>query len=487
VYATTYTGGIARLQGLTAPSATPVDALGRTLAVDPASGEVYVDEGSDIALYREAAGVLGRIEAFGGAGMGALSGSFGVAVNTQSATGASGDVYADDGSGVVEIFGPATTLPSVKTGTVSNLGLSGATLNGEVDPEGIAVTSCEFEYSTQETFANSKTSQCASLPGSSEGYTAVSAHIAGLGLNTPYYYRLIAANNNGSTPGEPQSFISFKQAPSVNDKPAFASNVTQLSATLNGTLDPNSAPAGYHFAYGTTTAYGSSIPVPDQIVQAATADVAVAQELTGLQPGTTYHFALVADGPGGESVGPDETFQTPPVLPPAVGTGAAGEVTVDGASLTGSVDPQGWETSYYFQYGTSTAYGSRWPSLDVTLGGLSGGQAVESSLQNLQPGTVYHYRLVARNPGGTSYGPDQTFTTLEYPASVIQEAPILKTPIGINPEPGQSGSTKAPGKGKPKGKKHKKSKKRKAQAKKAGGARKARESASNSSAWTTTA
>jgi hypothetical protein len=429
---------------------------------------VYVDEGSDIALYREAAGVLGRIEAFGATGAGALSGSFGVAVNTQSATGALGDVYADDGSGVVEIFSPAVTLPSVKTTAVSNVVSSGATLNGEVDPEGLAVTSCEFEYSTEEAFADSKTSQCTSLPGSGDSYTAVSAHISSLGLNTPYYYRLIAANNNGSTPGEPQSFISFKQAPSVNDKPAFASNVSQLSATLNGTLNPNNAPAGYHFAYGTTTAYGSNIPIPDQIVQAATTDITVAQELNGLQPGTTYHFALVADGPGGESIGPDETFQTPPVPAPTVTTGGPGEVTVGAAFLTGSVDPEGWETTYYFQYGTSTAYGSRWPSLSITLGGLSGAQAIESSLQNLQPGTIYHYRLLATNPGGTTYGADETFTTQEYPAAAIQEAPILTTPIGINAtQPGSTGPTKPSSNGQPNTTKHKKSKRKKTKRRKA--------------------
>jgi hypothetical protein len=465
VYAATYdgSGGIARLEGLSAAQATPVDASGRTLAVDPASGEVYVDEGSDIALYREEGGVLGRIEAFGGPGAGALSESLGVAVNATTGTSASGFVYADDASGVVEVFGPALTLPSAETGTVSNVGLSGATLTGEVDPEGIAVTSCEFEYSTEETFASSKTAACASLPGSGDSYVAVSAHVSGLELNTTYYYRLLAANKSGSTPGESQSFISFKAPPSVDDKPAFASYVSPLTATLNGTLDPNNAPAGYHFEYGTTTAYGSNIPAPDQIVQAGTADTPVTQEVSGLQPGRTYHFALVADGPGGESIGPDETFQTPPVPPPTVTTGAPGEVTVGAATLTGSVDPQGWETTYYFQYGTTTSYGSRWPSLNITLGGLSGAQAVESSLQNLQPGTVYHYRLVARNPGATSYGADQTFTTLQYPMSAIQEAPVLKTPVGINPESGQSGSTrstKSPGKGKPKSKKRKQSKKK---------------------------
>ncbi len=115
-------------------------------------------------------------------------------------------------------------------------------------------------------------------------------------------------------------------------------------------------------------------------------------------------------------------------------TGGASEVGLGAATLLGSVDPQGFETSYFFEYGPSTAYGSRWPGIGVALGGLSGAQPVVSYVQNLLPGRLYHYRLVASDPGGTEYGADQTFQTLEYPASVIQEAPVLKTPIGINPE-----------------------------------------------------
>ena len=128
-------------------------------------------------------------------------------------------------------------------------------------------------------------------------------------------------------------------------------------------------------------------------------------------------------------------FTTPPAAAPVVTPGGARRGgRLGAATLAGTVDPQGWETGYFFEYGPSAAYGSRWPTLDVTLGALTGGQPIVTFLQNLQPGTTYHYRLAATNPGGTSYGADQTFTTQAYPASIIQEAPVLKTPLGINPE-----------------------------------------------------
>lgn len=149
-------------------------------------------------------------------------------------------------------------------------------------------------------------------------------------------------------------------------------------------------------------------------------------KMVGLQAGTTYHYRLVASSPGGTNVdSPDMTFTTMSVPAPLVSTGAAGGVGLGSATLNGTIDPHGWETTYSFQYGTSTGYGASWPTVPVALGGLSGAQPVSVFLENLQPGTLYHYRLVASNGGGTSYGPDQTFTTGEYPVSIVAQAPLL--------------------------------------------------------------
>jgi hypothetical protein len=63
----------------------------------------------------------------------------------------------------------------------------------------------------------------------------------------------------------------------------------------------------------------------------------------------------------------------------------------------------------------------------VDMGALEGPQPVVVSIPNLQPNTTYHYRLVASNGGGTTYGQDMTFTTGEYPAPAIQEPPTLGT------------------------------------------------------------
>ncbi len=259
--------------------------------------------------------------------------------------------------------------------------------------------------------------------------------------------------------GKDATFTTHESPARVNDQPAYASNISQFTATLNGMVDPKGIPTSYHFVYGTSTAYGSSAPSPDRYVPINEADDTVSQVLGELQPGITYHFALVANNPNGQSMGPDETFTTPSVPAPAVTTTGASEVTVGAATLSGTIDPQGFQTSYYFEYGPTSAYGSRWPGIPVALGGLGGAQPVVSYVQNLFPGTLYHYRLVATNPGGTSYGADETFQTPEYPASIVQTTPVLGVPIGINPE--TKPSSKAPKHKTKKKKTRKKAKRRK--------------------------
>jgi hypothetical protein len=301
-----------------------------------------------------------------------------------------------------------------------------ATFNGSLIPDRPAVTSCEFEYGIDTSSEHS--APCAQLPGAGTAPVEVHASVAGLQPNTLYHYRLSATNVNGTTTTPEQLFHTLFAAPAVNDRAAFASEVGQFSAVLNGEINPENALTSYRFVYGPTSAYGSSIPVPEGLTAVNYADDAVGEPLADLRADTTYHFALVAANAAGTVTGPDETFTTAsiPALP---STGAASDVTRSEALLSGTIDPQGWSTSYQFQYGTSTAYGSSWPSVEVSLGAFTGAQPVEITVENLQPGTTYHYRLVATSiGGGTSYGSDMTFTTAEYPVSVIQQSPLLTGP-----------------------------------------------------------
>ncbi|HEY8303881.1 MAG TPA: hypothetical protein VIG42_04740 [Solirubrobacteraceae bacterium] len=387
-----------------------------SIAVDPIHNRLFIDVGLSVKEYDVSTDTPVFSSEFG---LGVIQESEGVAVNDTS-----GDIYVSDlATRHAYIFGPMLVLPGAKTGGVAGVDAQGAVLEGEANPEAEPVTGCEFEYGLTSSYGS--TVPCSSTPGPGNGFVPVTATVELPEPNATYHYRLVVKNAYGAMEGQDHTVVSYKPAPSVNDTTAFASDVTVTGVTLNGAIDPHNVATGYHFAYGTTSAYGSVVPVPDLYTPENNVDDAVVpQGITGLQAGATYHFALVATSAGGTVTGPDETFTTAAVVLPAVDTGPAGGVGVGSATLTGSIDPQGSATAFHFEYGPTTAYGADWPTVDVQAGSFTGAQGMSIVVQNLQPGTTYHYRLVATNAGGTAYGADQAFTTPDYPVSVIQQAPL---------------------------------------------------------------
>jgi len=103
-------------------------------------------------------------------------------------------------------------------------------------------------------------------------------------------------------------------------------------------------------------------------------------------------------------------------MPPTVTTGSATSVTSSSATLNGTVNPNGSSTTYYFQYGTSTSYGSSTTS--TSAGSGTSDVSVDASISGRSSNTTYHYRLVATNSAGTSYGDDQSFTTDTSPEQI---------------------------------------------------------------------
>jgi hypothetical protein len=94
--------------------------------------------------------------------------------------------------------------------------------------------------------------------------------------------------------------------------------------------------------------------------------------------------------------------------PPAATTGAASAVTATTATLNGTVSPNKETTTYRFEYGPTTAYGSQTPA-GTTSGNAD--KAVSADITGLAPSTTYHFRLVATNASGTATGADAQFTT----------------------------------------------------------------------------
>ncbi len=187
------------------------------------------------------------------------------------------------------------------------------------------------------------------------------------------------------------------------------SDVTDTTATVDGTVSPNSEATTYTFEYGTTTAYGQST-VPASAGSGGSAQ-AVSASLILLSPSTTYHVRLAATNATGTTYGPDQTFTTTaPGAPSATSLSATG-VTASDATLEASVNPENALTTYHFEWGTTTAYSNQIPASDVSVGSDGTDHPVSQALTGLEPNTTYHFRVVATSPSGTTYGADRTFTT----------------------------------------------------------------------------
>lgn len=89
-----------------------------------------------------------------------------------------------------------------------------------------------------------------------------------------------------------------------------AESITPSHATLNGSVDPGGVQTSYHFEYGTTTSYGTSVPVPDSSAGSGVTPLAVSQEAVELQAETVYHYRLVASNGKDVVYGKDRTFRT---------------------------------------------------------------------------------------------------------------------------------------------------------------------------------
>src|SRR4051794_19123770 len=120
---------------------------------------------------------------------------------------------------------------------------------------------------------------------------------------------------------------------------------------------------------------------------------------------TMRKFTLLAALVGALTLSPSALAAAPTAT-----TGAATNVTSTTATVNGSVNSGKEQTTYHFEYGTTTAYGTSTP--DASAGKGNKTSNVSADLATLATSTTYHYRLVATNPSGTVAGADMTFTTL---------------------------------------------------------------------------
>ncbi len=392
-----------------------------SVGVDPATAHVYVGGYSNQTPIEEYASSGNLVDTFNS---GMVSPSLGPPLGL-AVRGSSGEVYADDYvNAVVDVFGSDVVVPDVTATAATELKQFTATLNGEVGQAGGGnVKSCQFEYVTQahfeaEGFEAAEEAPCSpATPYAS--VTNVSASLSALSPETTYHFRVAASNSNG--------IVSYSSDQTLTT-PALAvtgqaSNVTGKSATLNGTVDPDGATiTDCHFEYGPTTRYGQSQSCAS--TPSGSSPVAVSADITGLAENTTYHFRLVAaysDGSNaGSDAGLDETFTT--LTSPLIDAAYTTNLTESSVDLNAEINPMGFDTTYHFEWGTSTSYGNSVPVPDADIGSASSDVLVSQHLSGLSANTTYHWRVVATNSIGTTESQDHTFV-YQPPTSVSVGCP----------------------------------------------------------------
>ncbi len=207
----------------------------------------------------------------------------------------------------------------------------------------------------------------------------------------------------------------------VIDEPIIKSlemyDITGTTVKLKGSLLPRGDTVTYHFEYGTTPAFGSSSSIYKYTNT-------VEGKLTGLQSKTKYYLRLVATNENGSTFRTSEF--TTISLAPLVKIKQTVDVTETTATLYGQINPNSLPTSFYFEYGLTTALGlvtATYPPSNATEF-----LNVSAPVANLLPRQTYYYRLIATNDFASSQTESVSFFTAVKP--VISSYTPTTAPIG---------------------------------------------------------
>jgi hypothetical protein len=299
---------------------------------------------------------------------------------------------------------------------------------------------CQFEYisdaqfdaneaSGEPAFAGAGQTPCNPNPVTAADSPDVTAEITGLSPVTTYHLRLRVTNAGGSDSKVAAGTFTTQAVPPASVTLDPITDITTTSAHATGTINPG-APyddPGFSVSYEfhCTPSCGEAYELSGQIAadnsnHTVEADLRGVQGL-GLEPNTEYTVILTATNAGGPVDSAPRTFTTPAVAPVAETKPAFALEGGTEALVGGTINPRNSQTTYWIEYGTTSAYGNSIPAGEDASAGSGGKyQYFTQRLSGLTPSTEYHFRLVAENASGKVFGNDLNFETT--PAGPASEA-----------------------------------------------------------------
>jgi len=304
----------------------------------------------------------------------------------------------------------STSAPEVTTKSATNITETSATLRCSLDDTGDLATDVWFEYGTSQYNLSRSTSH--------DTYSSsrtIEKGVTGLSDDTTYYYRCMGQNSKGTDTGSVMSFRT-KDAyePEPQQKPTLttqaAVNISETSATLKCSVNPNGDTTTARFEWGTSASSLSRTTSSRTYSSTTTME----QYLSGLSANTTYYYRCTGENGGGSATGSTLSFRTgeayDPTSTPEVTTKSATNITETSATLRCSLDDTGdLATDVWFEYGTSQYNLSRSTSHDT----YSSSRTIEKGVTGLSDDTTYYYRCMGQNSKGTDTGSVMSFRTGE--------------------------------------------------------------------------
>ena len=290
-----------------------------------------------------------------------------------------------------------------------------------MNPNGSSTTAY-FQYGTSQ--SNLSSTVGTQSIGNGNSSVNVSYTLSGLSSNTTYYYRIVGSNGVGTNNGGIFSFTtstsSINQVPTISTN--GATNITENSVTLNGSVNPNGSSTTAYFQYGTSQSNLSST-VGTQSIGNGNSSVNVSYTLSGLSSNTTYYYRIVGSNGVGIASGSTISFATNASTNDNAPTAITSVVTLKtgtSAKLNGLVIISGnISTTAWFEYGTTISLGSKTHDHSI---GSSPSVSFAHTVRGLKLDTVYYFRAVAENEKGIDRGDILVFKTLESSSGIISSS-----------------------------------------------------------------
>jgi hypothetical protein len=362
------------------------------LAVNGAEHKLYVgNNGTTVKAYDTETGSLVETIELGG------NGGDGIAVDEGTDT-----LFVVVGSGSTGVIKEYLGLTTPKATTGEPIGNS--EVSGTADPNGVGpITECYFEFGLTTAYGSKQ--DCAeSTPIASE--ESVHADLPGLVGEETYHYRLVLTNGEPHVIGRgaDKTIVPHNVKGLTTEA---ATEVTQESAILNASFEGTNEDTHYYFEWGQSNHYGHQTAIPPgEDAGTTTGHTPISAQISGLDPGVTYHYRVVAENLIGVSKAGDRTFKTFEL--PSIESFTSKDVTASSADIDATINPHGFETEYFVEYGPKPEYGSITP---IPSGQLPAGETTQSVTVHLTglEGVTYHFRVVAESKWGQVRTGDQTF------------------------------------------------------------------------------